>query len=52
VHFSISNQAKESESEPFPTAYVATATGASAVAVGAVILIYFKKYSHKTSMAS
>jgi nitrous oxidase accessory protein NosD len=39
---SLGPQASE-PSEPFPTTLVAVASGASAVAVGAILLIYFKK---------
>ena len=32
--------------EPFPTALVATASGASAIVIGVCLLVYFKKRKH------
>ena len=40
VHFTVS---PEMQPEPFPTALVATASGASVAVVGAVLLVYFRK---------
>jgi hypothetical protein len=43
IYFSI---AKEQEPEPFPTAIVATASGASTAIIGISLLIYVKKRKH------
>jgi len=48
IHFSIKTQ----PSKPFPTALVATASGASAAVVCLGLLVYFKKRKHQAESFS